>query len=69
MLAAAVSGNVTRVVFRVIFGFVGMLVLLVHDNQAEVREGRKNGRACTDDKVNLPFRDAAPSVKALTLSE
>ena len=39
------NGDVARVIMRRFLLLVGMLVLLVHDDNAEILEGRENGRA------------------------
>ena len=69
MHTATIGGHITRVVFRVVFGFVGMLVLLIHHDQSEVFKWGKDGRARADHQIDLPVRDTSPRIKAFPFSK
>src|ERR1043166_4912552 len=44
---------------------VGVLVLLIHDDQAERIDGRKNGRASANDDSSAALADFVPFIMAL----
>src|SRR5690606_40359818 len=45
--------------------FVGLLVLLVHDDDADVSQRCENGRSGSDDHVEEAVAQAAPGVESL----
>ena len=65
MLRAAKFCHVARVVARCALGFVGILLLLVDDEQAEVLHGRKDGAACADDDARKTGANALPLIVTL----
>ena len=62
---ATVAGDVVGAVFGVHVGFIGMLLLLVDDNSAEVFDGRKHGGAGADHDGGQALADALVGVVAL----
>ena len=62
---AAHDGHVARVVARRLLLLVGVLVLLVHDDEAERFDRRKDGRARADDNARAALADLVPFVVAL----
>ena len=62
-------GHVARVVARRLFLLVALVVLLVHENQAEIRHGRKDGRARADHDGRIAAPDAPPLLAALLRRE
>ena len=48
---------------------VGVLVLLVHDDQAEVGQRRENGAARADDDAGLAAVDLVPFVVAFAVGK
>ena len=67
MLRTAKLCHVARVVARCALGFVGILLLLVDDEQAEILHGRKDGAARADDDARKTGADALPLI--ITLRE
>ena len=67
MLRTAKFCHVARMVARCALGFVGILLLLVDDEQAKVLHGRKDGAACADDDARKAGADAFPLI--ITLRE
>ena len=62
---AAHHGHVAGVVARRLLLLVGMLVLLVHDDQAQRLDRREDGRAGADDDAGAALADLVPFVVAL----
>ena len=58
-------GHVPGVIPRGGFRFIGVLLLLVHDNQAEVVAGGEHGRAGADHHAGFPPLDPLPLVHSL----
>ena len=54
MLARAKRRNVTRVITGGCVGFVGMLMLLVDEDERKTGKRRKNGTPRADDKIGAP---------------
>ena len=63
------DAHVAGVVDDAVLLFVGALVLLVDDDQAEVGEGQEERRARADDRPRLAARDRAPGPLALARRE
>ena len=61
----AVAGNVTGVVLGILIGFIGMLLLLVHDDHTQIGHGREDSRAGAHHDGSLPHKDAAVGVQPL----
>ena len=59
---AAHDGHVARVIARRFLLFVSVLVLLVHDDEAERFDRRKNRRARADDDARPALPDLVPLV-------
>ena len=57
--------NVSRMIARRGFGFIGVLLLLVNDDKADVLERSKHGRACSDNNPYAAVSDSAVFVLAL----
>ena len=57
-------GHVARVVARGFFLFVALVVLLVDEDEAEIRRGRKDGGARADDDGRVAAANAAPLLAA-----
>ena len=64
ILRAAELGNVARVIARRIFRLVACLLLLVEDNEADVRQRRKHSAACAKHNMHLAAADTLPLVVA-----
>ena len=62
-------GEVTSVVAWGAVLFVGVLVLFIDDNDAEVGEGREDGTARADDDARFALADTVPFIEALALGE
>ena len=62
-------GDVARVVARILFLLVGRVVLFVDDDEAEVGDGREDGRARADDDARFAAADAMPLLGALVRRE
>ena len=58
-------GHVARVVARRLFLLVALVVLLVDENQSQIRRGRKDRRARADDNGRVAAADAPPLLAAL----
>ena len=67
VLRTAKFCHVARMVARCALGFVGILLLLVDNEQAEVLHGRKDGAARADDDARKAGADALPLI--ITLRE
>ena len=61
---AAYDRHVARVVTHAVFLFVGRVVLLIDDDEAEVGERQKQGRARADDRLDVAGRDRRPGARA-----
>ena len=59
------DGHVARVIARRLLLLVGVLVLLVHDDQAQRVDRRENGRAGADDDAGAALADLVPFIVAL----
>ena len=66
---SALRGNGARVVARIGFLLVGLIVLLVHADDADVAQRRKDRRTRADDEPRLSSRDALPLVPALCVGQ
>ena len=69
LAVAAQDGHVARMVARCLVLLVGILVLLVHDDDAQVFERRKNRAARADDDPRGPAVDLVPLVVALAVGK
>ena len=56
-------------VARDVFLLVGIFVLLIHEDQPEVRQRRKHRGSRADDDARHAFADAVPLIEALALGE
>ena len=65
----AQHGDIAAVVARDVFLLVGVLVLLIDEDEAEVRQRREDGGARADDDAGDALADAVPFVEALALGE
>ena len=65
----AVDGCVATVIPRRFFLLVAGLVLLIHDDQAEVFERRENRGARADHYARFPAADAPPFARALHIRQ
>ena len=65
LLRAAVERDFPCVVTRGIFGFIGMLLLLIEDDDGRISYRREHGRACADRDARVAARNAPPLVAAL----
>ena len=63
------QGQVPGVVGRGVPLLVGALLLLVDDDQADLGQGREDGRAGPDHHPDLPAAQLAPEVELLPLRE
>ena len=63
------DGDIARVVARGFLLFVGMLVLFIHDDEAERLDGREDGRARADDDARAALPNLVPLVVALAGAE
>ena len=61
----AIERDLARVIARRIFGFIGMLLLLIENKKPGALHRRKHGRACADHDARLPALNPAPLRKAL----
>lgn len=66
---ASELGGVAGVVARGIFGFVGILLLLIHDDEAEIAARGKNGASRSDHNARSSGLDALPLIVALANGE
>ena len=66
---AAHHGDVARVIARRFLLLVGMLVLFIHDDEAERIDGREDGRARADDDARAALADLVPFVVAFAGGE
>jgi hypothetical protein len=66
---AADDGEVTGVILRWVFLFVGGLVFFIDNDEAGVVEGGEDGGAGTDDDAGFAGADAVPFVEAFSLGE
>ena len=69
LAVAAQDGHVAGMVARCLVLLIGILVLLVHDDDAQVFERRKNRAARADDDPRGPAVDLVPFVVALAVGE
>ena len=65
VLGAAELGHIARMVARRALGLIGVLLLLVNDEQAEILHGCKDRAARADDNAREARADALPLVIAL----
>ena len=65
MLFCPEACNIARMIARRGFGFIGVLLLLVNDDKADVLERGKHGRACSDNDSYAAVYDSAVFVLAL----
>ncbi len=63
------DGEIAGVVARGFLLLVGGLVLLIHDDEAEVLQRGEDGAAGADDDVGAAFMDLIPFVMALAVGE
>ena len=63
-LGPAVKGDLPRVIARGVFGFIGVLLLLIEDEKPGRLQGRKDRRARADHDSGLAPGDAPPLVVA-----
>ena len=67
--SATVGRHVSCMILRIALGFIGMLVLLVYDDHAELRKRREDRRARSDHEIHLAAADTAKGIQALALRE
>ena len=65
----AVFGGVAGMVARGIFGFVGILLLLIHDDEAEISARGEDGASRADHNARSSGLDALPLIVALANGE
>src|SRR5208283_2993415 len=61
--------HVARVVTGTVLLFVGAVVLLVDDDESELRKGQEQGRTRADDHLDLARRATAPDARALSFGD
>ena len=69
MVVASEAGNVPGMEARGLLGFVGVFVLFVQDDHAQIGEGGKDGRPCADAQGDLTCADLTPCVESFALGE
>ena len=62
-------GGVAGVVARGVFGFVGILLLLIHDDEPKIAARGKDGASRSDHNARSSGLDALPLIVALTNGE
>ena len=64
-LGAAIDSHLPGMIAGGVFGFIGVLLLLIHNEQAKILRRRKDRRAGAENDRRLPGADALPGVVAL----
>ena len=62
-------GKVPGIIAQARFLFIGIVMFLIHNNDADVPDRRKNCRPGTNDDINLAKTDFPPLVQALSLGK